>query len=466
MNETSRLNNILGMNKRNLLYLRPANKKRYVRIADNKLATKQLLHNAEISSPELFVVITHRRELINFQWDNLPASFVLKPNLGFGGSGILISYGKKKNGNWVGQNSTEISQKDLIDHCSNILDGNFSISNVPDMAFFEERIQLDSFMKPYTFKGIPDIRVIVYNHVPIMAMLRLPTRRSGGKANLHQGSVGVGIDIANGITTHAIVKGVFLEKIIDVHPDTRAPLRGIRLPNWKSILIMAVKTAMMSNLGYCGVDIALGKTGPTVLEVNARPGLSIQNANRASLDDRLKRIRGLKITTPERGVKIAQDLFGGEIEHEIEGLSGKQIIGLAEKIHLFGKGKIERDVEVKIDTGADLTSLDTTLAEELGFAEIVKIFHDLEETGKLTTMSKEEIRKLHKDIVDVKTITSSHGETKRLLIPITFYLAGIKMVTKASIIDRKNLAYQMIIGNQDLKNFLVDTTKSLLRKQS
>jgi len=37
-----------------------------------------------------------------------------------------------------------------------------------------------------------------------MAMLRLPTKESGGKANLQQGAIGLGIDMASGVTTSAV----------------------------------------------------------------------------------------------------------------------------------------------------------------------------------------------------------------------------------------------------------------------
>jgi len=43
--------------------------------------------------------------------------------------------------------------------------------------------------------GLPDIRVIAYNMVPVMAMMRIPTKESGGKANIHGGACAVGIDI-------------------------------------------------------------------------------------------------------------------------------------------------------------------------------------------------------------------------------------------------------------------------------
>jgi len=43
--------------------------------------------------------------------------------------------------------------------------------------------------------GLPDIRVIVYNRIPIVAMLRIPSKYSDGKANLHLGAYAAGIDL-------------------------------------------------------------------------------------------------------------------------------------------------------------------------------------------------------------------------------------------------------------------------------
>ena len=111
-----------------------------------------------------------------------------------------------------------IKIEDLKTHVQNILDGSFSLSGIPDIAFFEERLKLLKLFKPYSYKGIPDIRIIVYNKVPVMAMLRLPTRESDGKANLQQGAIGAGIDMATGVTTTAVFgKG----KIIEYIPKTR-----------------------------------------------------------------------------------------------------------------------------------------------------------------------------------------------------------------------------------------------------
>ncbi len=247
-------NGVLGMNARNLDYIRPNNLLAAKKLADNKLLSKKILKKNDLPIPQLIAKIKSRDDLEKFDWQVLPETFALKPNRGFGGEGILIVYGKKKparpsatmafragngfalgdaDGNhqdtWIKADGSLITVADLKSHIQNILDGSFSLSNTPDIAFFEERLQLLKLFKPYSFKGIPDIRVIVFNKVPVMAMLRLPTKESGGKANLQQGAIGVGIDIASGIIPTAIQgKNKFVEQI----PNTRLTLSGIKIPYW------------------------------------------------------------------------------------------------------------------------------------------------------------------------------------------------------------------------------------------
>jgi len=452
------------MNARNLKYIRASNKKSAVKLADNKLDTKQAMLKAGLPTPELFGVIRNYQELQDFDWDQLPRSFVVKPNMGLGGEGILVIFGQKKSGEWISTDRKEFEQQDFVAHVANILDGNYSLSNVPDVAFIEERIRISKTFKPYAYKGIPDIRVIVYNKVPIMAMLRLPTKDSGGKDNLHMGGIGVGIDSASGITTNAIQR----DRNIEVSPENKLPLRGIKIPNWLSILKIAVEAQIASGLGYTGIDIAVDREkGPMVLEVNARPGLSIQNANLAFLADRLKRVKGLNIKTVNKGVAVARELFGGEVEAEIEEISGRQVVGIIEKINLSSKdGKIF-NLDVKLDTGADSSSIDRDLACELGFSRVLRIFdehsseikHRKEVEKKSVAKIREKLKKMHEDIVGVKIIHSSHGTSYRPVIPIKFELAGIQINSKATVTGRKNLRYPMIIGKKDLKKFLVDPAK-------
>jgi alpha-L-glutamate ligase-like protein len=462
---------ILGMNARNLQFIRPNNLRRAKRLADDKLLSKKFLHKADLPVPNLIAKIKSADELENFDWNILPESFVLKPNRGFGGEGILVVYGKKKpariasqsdaDGNlentWIKADGSLISVEDIQTHITNIIDGSYSRSGVPDIAFFEERLKLLKLFKPYAFKGIPDIRIIVYNKVPMMAMLRLPTRESDGKANLQQGGVGVGIDMASGVTTTAVFHK---NTIIEYLPGTRLVLSGIRIPYWKNILGLAVRAQEVSGLGFLGADIALDRDrGPVFLELNARPGLSIQIANLDGLLGRLQRVEGLKIKTAEKGVAVGMNLFGGEIEEEIEDISGKKIIGLVEKIKLIGKEGQEIEVEAKIDTGAGLSSIDTGLARQLGFEKTVEEYEKLGlDYEKIKNMSKSEREKLFADIpdlADTAIIHSSHGTTHRPMIKIDISMDNFIVPAKVSIINRSNLKYPVILGRKNLRKFLI-----------
>ncbi|MDD3662084.1 MAG: sugar-transfer associated ATP-grasp domain-containing protein, partial [Candidatus Dojkabacteria bacterium] len=286
---------VLGVNYRNAVYIRPFNSRRAKEIADDKILTKKVLMRHGIPTAEIFKVIRNTKQLSTVKWEELPKSFALKPNIGTGGSGIIIFYGKKKNAlEWIMPNGKTMTWREIRNHISQILDGQFSMGNRKDTAIIEERIVNHPVLKPYAFKGIPDIRVIVFNKVPIMAELRLPTAESDGKANLHAGGIGVGIDIASGITTIAIQrKGTSLisdtYNIIETTPDEKKlPLRGIQIPQWKDILRMAIRCQEASGLGYLGSDIALDRNkGAIVFELNARAGLAIQIANLSGMKGRI-----------------------------------------------------------------------------------------------------------------------------------------------------------------------------------
>jgi alpha-L-glutamate ligase-like protein len=466
---------LLGMNARNLEYIRPYNRKKAKQLADSKLLSKRKLGKSEIPVPKLLAKIKSIEELENFDWSSLPSSFALKPDRGFGGEGIMIVYARKKppknvvqNGTdnivpnvWIKADGSKVTVEDLKSHIRNILDGAFSISNLPDVAFFEERLTLLKLFKPYAYKGIPDIRVIVFNRIPVMAMLRLPTKESGGKANLQQGGIGVGIDLTSGVTTTAVLgKG----KIIDYVPGTRQLLSGIKIPYWKDILLLAVKAQEISGMGFLGADIAIDRErGPVFLEINARPGLSIQVANLAGLRERLERIVGLKIKTAQRGVRVGRDLFGGEIEGELEDISGRKIIGPVEKVKLIGKNEKTVEVEAKIDTGAGFTSIDTDLAEQLGFEDTVREYQKIETTyADIEHLSKKERWDIFKHIPDILStvvVHSASGSTYRPTIRITIVMDDVTISTKVTLINRAQLKYPIIIGKRNLRKFLIDVSK-------
>jgi alpha-L-glutamate ligase-like protein len=463
-NWTKKSKQVLGMNARNLSFIRPGNNKRAIDLVNDKIRTKYLLKKHGLPVSESIAIIKDRKEFYNFKWDELPNSFVLKPNRGLGGEGILVTYGKKKNGKWVLPLNREASLKDIVMRVNNILDGDYSKTNAPDAAFFEERLKIHPAFKLYSYKGVPDIRVIIYNKVPIMAMLRLPTKASGGRANLHKGGLGVGIDITSGITTHAIMH----DQVVEFLPDMKIPLRGIQIPFWDEILQLSIEATNASGLRFCGADIAIDKEkGPVVLELNAHPGLSIQNANLSPLKDRLVRVKGLKIKTVKKGIKVAKELFGGDFEQEIEKTTGKKILGIINNVKVKDKKGNWHDVQAKLDTGAGVTSIDEQFARDLGYHDAIDFYQTFNIKPVMTREEVEELSRTevwkemvkHKDIVEVVKVFSSHGVSYRIEIPLKLMLSGLELNSNASVTVREHLDYRIIIGKRDLKKFLIDPTK-------
>jgi alpha-L-glutamate ligase-like protein len=455
---------IVGMNARNLRYIRTNNLKESIKVADDKILSKKVLKKGGLPVPKLIAKITSHEDLDNFDWTRLPSSFALKPNKGFGGEGIVVVYGKKKGRHdvWIKANGSLVTIDDFKNHIRNILDGNFSLSSVPDTAFFEERLTLLKLFKPYTFKGIPDIRVIIYNKVPVMAMLRLPTKDSGGKANLQQGAVGVGIDLATGVTTVA-VQGK-KTRIIENVPGSRLGISGLTIPYWREILELAVKAQEVSGLGFLGADIAIDKErGPVFLELNARPGLSIQVANMTGLQERIERIEGLNIKTVKRGINVGMDLFGGEVEEEVEDISGRRVIGAIEKVKLVGRNGKEIEVDAKVDTGAGWSSIDKELAIKLGYGETVAEYEKLsisyEDVKDLTKRERWGIIKKVPHISSRVVIHSSHGTSYRPMVKVKIIMDKRVIYAKVTIINRSHLNYPIIIGKRNLSRFLVDVNK-------
>jgi len=420
---------LLGKNARNQVYLR-LNKKRGRRIADSKLLTKKVLKKHGLPHPKLYAVFENPEELYAFQWESLPGNFVVKPSRGMGGEGILVIKRKAKYaGEWYLMGDIKIDIAQIRLHILDIFAGRFSLHNLPDKAFVEERIKIHPIFKKYTYRGTPDIRVIVFNKVPVMVMLRLPTAESRGKANLHQGAIGVGIDLATGITTYGYHNG----KRIKFIPGTKRKVNGLKLPFWEETLALAVKIQeIIPQLGFAGVDVILDKErGPMVLELNARSGLDIQNANLAPLRRRLARVEGIMVENAEKGVKIAQDLFAERFADKVLAKKGAKIVDVLGEIKSKAVDKSKVPVLAKIDAGALRCSIDRKLARELGL---------------LTPENTIFTRYYH----------SALGKRKeRKVIGLTFYLKGRRIKTSASVTNRAHLKTPFLVGIRDLAGFMV-----------
>jgi alpha-L-glutamate ligase-like protein len=300
---------ILGINSRNADYIMLYNARSSFPSVDNKMLTKKLADTHKIPTPPLYYIVEKHGDI-----DGLRAAlrehctFAVKPARGSGGSGIVLVHDCTKNG-YVTQSGEVISFEDFSYHISEILSGIFSLSGLEDMAIVEALIHPDPIFASVTYQGVPDVRIVVYRGVPVMSMVRLPTKASDGKANLHRGAIGTGIEMAMGTTLTA----VHLSQIITHHPDTDNPVSGIQVPYWEKMLWMAALTFDMTGLGYVGVDLVIDRdSGPLLLEMNARPGLAIQLANQQGLRKRLDQVDCAPpdiFATPESRVAWARNNF-------------------------------------------------------------------------------------------------------------------------------------------------------------
>ena len=276
---------VLGMNARNFHIISKYNPRNLYPLVDDKVQTKNLALKSGVKTPNLIGVIEHQFEVKNIlEMVKKHTEFVVKPSHGSGGKGVLVikSYTPDC---FILPSGRQITYNELYQHISNILSGLYSLGGRYDTALIEEVVHFSDIFKDYSYQGVPDVRVIVYKGYPIMAMTRLSTAESGGRANLHQGAVGVGLDIKTGKTKKAVQHNL----PITHHPDTNADLRKIEVPLWREHLIIAAKAFEMTGLGYFGADIVLdAQKGPMMLELNARPGLAIQIANGSGLKKAIK----------------------------------------------------------------------------------------------------------------------------------------------------------------------------------
>ena len=277
----------LGLNRRNQDFLLRLNPSPLIALVDHKVQTKAVLAQHGLPVPQTFGCYTRQRDLRGLRRDvGERHEFVLKPARGAGGEGVVVIAGRHAD-RLVKASGATLSLGDLVAHAADIIAGAFSLSQARDEAVTEYRLTPEPVLAAYSPGGIADVRVVVVRGVPLAAMLRLPTHASDGRANLHVGGVGVGLDLASGRAVHAICR----DRAVAAHPDTGQPLSAVRVPNWEDILLLAARCYEAVPLGYFGVDIVVDvRLGPVILELNARPGLSIQLATHRGLRQPLEAV--------------------------------------------------------------------------------------------------------------------------------------------------------------------------------
>lgn len=326
---------LLGQNARNLSYIKWGNFNLAKKLADSKLTTKKFLARHDIAVPETLQIIKKHSELSLEKIKSFTPPFVVKPNNGYGGKGILIIDDIDAFGSFITNSGEKYTPKKLAEHFIYILDGFYSLSGGRDTVIIEKKIILTKEIDLLWKFGLPDIRIVVYNKIPVMAMIRIPTAESDGKANIHGWACAAGIDIGSGRLTYISSKGRLVKSIPWI-----GDIRGIIVPEWDKILSLAVGVQMATGIKFLGCDVVLDETdGPLLLEINVRPGLEIQNVNLAPLRARLDKVEGVDVWSIEKWVRIGRDLFSGDIEEKITSLSWKKVLWAREYLTIFHEGK-------------------------------------------------------------------------------------------------------------------------------
>lgn len=416
---------ILGMNARHrYTKMNPRSARKY---GFSKLKTKDLLVSSKIPTAEIYHIFSTLTDLENINWETIPAPFVIKPANGSAGKGIWVIEKKLKNKSiWVSSHGEKFDNEDLSIHVSNILDGEFSVWGTDHKAIVEELIPPHPDLAKYSYRGTPDVRVIVFNSVPVMAMARIPTNKSNGRANLDQGAVGLGIDMASGLTTGGISgKSGYITKF----PGTKKKLTGIQIPQWDKVLFTAVRAAQAAGYVFMGADLFIHpEKGPMIVELNTFPGLSIQLCNQAGLKRRLERVEGLDVRNAEHGVKIAKALFAESFGDQTKAEEGLRIIPINPAIGVYSdRNKLIQTLALA-NTGRFRSAISEDFAEELGLVDL----------DDLLWQQKEGV------------------EGKVPVVEIKFKLKGNIVKTAMVVLRRLNRTKHSIeLGRRDLRGFLV-----------
>ena len=270
--------NVLGMNQRNAELVYALNPRKYFPLVDDKVKTKEVLVSRGLACPETYGVIERIGDIASV-WQQVRhhEKVVLKPANGSGGGGIQVLKNLGK-GRWK-QGDRVVNRAEISAHCAQILMGVWSLGT-KDRVLIEKCIEPHAWFADIYPAGVPDFRVIHLKGNPLLAMLRVPTDRSDGKANLHAGGMGIGIDLEAGTLTQGHDQGAYHHS----HPDSGGKIKGKSIPYWEELMALSIQTAQAFPLEYVGIDLVIDQElGPMVLEVNARPGIGIQVVNRKGL---------------------------------------------------------------------------------------------------------------------------------------------------------------------------------------
>ncbi|WP_226041475.1 RimK family alpha-L-glutamate ligase [Natrinema sp. DC36] len=205
---------------------------------------------------------------------------------------------------------------------------------------------------------------------------------------------------------------------------------------------MAQRASDIVGLDYAGVDLVEGDEGWFVLEVNPTAGfkglyeatqvspapyiakLAIERAGGEVDDDRVRDLS--HVLDDSRPAAQPPDVRGQDTE--------PAVIGYTEEVILSGTSG-SKTVLAKSDTGATRTSIDTSLAADIGAGPI-------------------------KSITRIRSGSSKQSKS-RPVVDVVVGVGGNQHTVTASVEDRSHMDYPVLLGRDILGNYQVDVSRRI-----
>ena len=162
---------ILGINRRNGDYVLPNNPREHYPRVDDKALTKELCRRRQIPVPETYALIERHGDVAKFL------------DLIGHRAGICRQAGRRQRGPRHRRHRPARRQRllqlqrrasplaDMTYHLMTILSGLYSLAGQPDRIIIEQRIIRHPVFESIAVGGTPDVRIILYRCVPVMAMV-------------------------------------------------------------------------------------------------------------------------------------------------------------------------------------------------------------------------------------------------------------------------------------------------------
>jgi Sugar-transfer associated ATP-grasp len=257
----------------------------YRKLSQNKIAEKAILSLFALPTPRFLGRLAfhngldHRgrslrdaAELAALVREQGASRLVFKQIEGYGGKGVKIARLESRDEilcGAIGGTHSDTLQS-LPDYCESEL----ALSQGNDWLV-EEYFDQHPVMAQLNPTSVNTVRIWILERSPSESVVVTAYVRIG-RANMFvdnasSGGIVARIDLATG--TLGAAQDAFADRrLYPRHPDHAAMIEGTAVPHWQEVQGFAKRVlSVFPNLRFAGLDIAIGKDGPVVLELNVSP---------------------------------------------------------------------------------------------------------------------------------------------------------------------------------------------------